>query len=114
MNLEESAKCIIEQEVWIKVEEEEHAVAGGEEDQKSIHQNYPFSSTPTSPYSCNICMKSFTSKYGLTRHLRTHVDADKYKCLTCGRCFNDKSNLIQHERIHTGEKRFFVFFVKIN
>lgn len=113
MNLEETVDCVIEQEVWIKVEEEEHAVAGGEEEEeeKGIQDNYSFSpTTTTTPYSCNVCTKSFTNKYGLTRHLRTHVDANKYKCLTCGRFFNDKSNLIQHERIHTGEKRYYDFY----
>lgn len=97
MNEEESGT--IEQVVWIKVEEDD-----GKDEAKDQQNESTLYSCHT--YSCNICIKTFTSRYSLTRHLRIHVDGGvKYECSTCGKSFNDKSNLIQHERIHTGEKR---------
>lgn len=104
MNTENEAT--IEQIVWIKEENDVIDVKDSSDDD-DVEEKLPIvvNSSLYPTYPCNICSKTFTNKYSLTRHVKIHVNPDKYECSTCGKCFNDKSNLNQHERIHTGEKR---------
>lgn len=59
------------------------------------------------PYSCHVCGKSFTSKYTLKSHEKTHEERPRpYSCINCGKAFLTQQNLIHHERIHSGIKNY--------
>ncbi|XP_058825434.1 zinc finger protein ZFP2 isoform X2 [Topomyia yanbarensis] len=58
------------------------------------------------PYSCQICGKSFTFQQSYHKHLLYHSDEKPHICTICGRAFKELSTLHNHERIHSGEKPF--------
>ncbi|XP_035775470.1 zinc finger protein 624-like [Anopheles albimanus] len=58
------------------------------------------------PYTCGICKKSFTFQQSYHKHLLYHSDEKPHACSVCGRAFKELSTLHNHERIHSGEKPF--------
>ncbi|XP_058059016.1 zinc finger protein Xfin [Anopheles bellator] len=58
------------------------------------------------PYTCTICNKSFTFQQSYHKHLLYHSDEKPHACTVCGRSFKELSTLHNHERIHSGEKPF--------
>lgn len=58
------------------------------------------------PYTCSICGKTFTFQQSYHKHLLYHSDEKPHVCTTCGRAFKELSTLHNHERIHSGEKPF--------
>ncbi|KAK3926163.1 Zinc finger protein 2 [Frankliniella fusca] len=56
------------------------------------------------PYTCGICNKSFTFQQSYHKHLLYHSDDKPHTCTECGRAFKELSTLHNHQRIHTGEK----------
>lgn len=58
------------------------------------------------PYTCEICGRTFTFQQSYHKHLLYHSDEKPHVCTTCGRAFKELSTLHNHERIHTGEKPF--------
>nr|XP_032811722.1 gastrula zinc finger protein XlCGF67.1-like [Petromyzon marinus] len=58
------------------------------------------------PYSCKMCVQTFTSEAHLNVHLRTHMATRPFRCVTCGRCFSNSSSLNVHERTHMVEKPY--------
>ncbi|XP_062558411.1 zinc finger protein 628 [Armigeres subalbatus] len=58
------------------------------------------------PYSCHICGKAFTFQQSYHKHLLYHSDEKPHACTICGRAFKELSTLHNHERIHSGEKPF--------
>lgn len=75
--------------------------------------------TGLKPYTCNICLSSFTQSGTLAQHKRKHEefkDMPKsskrgnieklHLCSTCGMSFKDSSSLTVHIRRHTGEKPY--------
>ncbi|EAT47546.1 AAEL001349-PA, partial [Aedes aegypti] len=58
------------------------------------------------PYSCQICGKAFTFQQSYHKHLLYHSDEKPHSCGVCGRAFKELSTLHNHERIHSGEKPF--------
>lgn len=55
---------------------------------------------------CNICSKSFTKAYSLTRHKAVHTGNRPFKCANCNYAFIQKSDLKRHEVTHTDEFNF--------
>ncbi|XP_055602603.1 zinc finger protein 236 isoform X2 [Uranotaenia lowii] len=55
------------------------------------------------PYSCQICGKAFTFQQSYHKHLLYHSDEKPHVCAVCGRAFKELSTLHNHERIHSGK-----------
>lgn len=58
------------------------------------------------PYVCEVCSRTFTFQQSYHRHLSYHTDERPHVCPVCGRAFKELSTLHNHERIHSGEKPF--------
>lgn len=53
---------------------------------------------------CSICGKEFATKWGLTRHERTHNECHKLQCSICQRTFSNRSYYEGHINNHHGLK----------
>ncbi|KAJ8050537.1 Zinc finger imprinted 3 [Holothuria leucospilota] len=58
------------------------------------------------PYHCQLCAKSFSSRSSCRRHEKVHILKNGYQCQYCEKSFVYKGSCIEHERIHTREKLF--------
>ncbi|XP_078517059.1 uncharacterized protein LOC144781883 [Lissotriton helveticus] len=56
-------------------------------------------------YQCTICSKSFTRKYTLTMHMKSHKKRRRHTCSTCKRTFKKYSHLVTHQRSHKQKKQ---------
>ncbi|XP_061392307.1 transcriptional regulator ovo-like, partial [Musca vetustissima] len=55
---------------------------------------------------CRICLKSFSLKRLLNRHMKCHSEIKRYLCTFCGKGFNDTFDLKRHTRTHTGVRPY--------
>ncbi|KAH8344295.1 hypothetical protein KR084_009452 [Drosophila pseudotakahashii] len=58
------------------------------------------------PYTCAICARTFTFQQSYHKHLLYHSEVKPHVCGVCGRAFKELSTLHNHQRIHSGEKPF--------
>ncbi|CAH0555635.1 unnamed protein product [Brassicogethes aeneus] len=62
--------------------------------------------TGSKPHQCHICEKSFTIYMYLKRHLISHSDEKKFECKICGKKTKTDNALQQHMLLHTGVKPY--------
>lgn len=58
------------------------------------------------PYTCTQCNKSFTFQQSYHKHMLYHSSEKPHTCNECGRSFKELSTLQNHARIHSGERPF--------
>ena len=51
---------------------------------------------PAAAFSCPLCLKSLSSSWHVTRHMRTHTGEKPFQCSFCGLRFSVKNNLKRH------------------
>ena len=99
----------------LMVEHAQSNISPGESSmQYSQSQSKTFKDTPETfhtknlqkPHHCPFCIKSFSKRSQLTKHIRTHTGETPHKCRYCGTGFANPSNLTRHIRTHTGEKPY--------
>ncbi|KAI0123678.1 hypothetical protein BJ170DRAFT_640053 [Xylariales sp. AK1849] len=56
-------------------------------------------------FSCHMCPKTFTRKFNLDGHVRSHTNERPFACKVCAERFTRRSDCDRHERGH-GEKVF--------
>ncbi|ORX89496.1 hypothetical protein K493DRAFT_160696, partial [Basidiobolus meristosporus CBS 931.73] len=52
--------------------------------------------SPSRPYQCGYCSRSFARKHDLRRHTRVHTGDRPYKCRSCGKAFSRIDALKRH------------------
>ena len=69
---------------------------------KPLKYQDPLAEIPT----CEICGKTFSSKFGLWNHQKVHSTDKPFKCDICQKTFKRKANYLEHQSIHTGVKGY--------
>ncbi|XP_034665070.1 zinc finger protein 62 homolog isoform X3 [Drosophila subobscura] len=49
---------------------------------------------------CQLCDKSYISKYALAWHVKSHEDANAFKCQQCDKSYSEPAKLRRHELTH--------------
>ncbi|WAR18122.1 ZN345-like protein [Mya arenaria] len=95
------------------------------EEKFNAHVN-THTSIVTKPFKCELCVKSFSDKPNLRKHMRIHTGempyecsvclrrfrssiktSDGFQCILCGKSsFRSRVDITRHLRVHTGEKPF--------
>lgn len=58
--------------------------------------------SPTKPFRCEECGKSFTQRMRLITHRRVHTGEKPFHCQLCGKTFSRQDNCLRHVRLHSG------------
>ena len=78
--------------------------------QPETFENLP--SAALSKFGCSSCIKTFTRKNDLLRHMMLHTGERRFSCTFCATKFISSGDLHKHVRIHTGEKPYACQFSK--
>ncbi|XP_063605715.1 zinc finger protein 501-like [Penaeus indicus] len=103
-NLRNSIVCAITADFIMELTSEKEAGVQCSEcgkfclDQKSL-KSHMTKHKPKIFHKCNICEKTFTTKYCRNRHMLSHTHAP-YKCFQCRKVFLREDGLIQHLKRH--------------
>lgn len=62
--------------------------------------------TGETPYTCDVCDKSFGKNCNLKKHKRIHTSDKLFPCDLCDKSFFYRNSLKYHKSTHTGEKSF--------
>ncbi len=62
--------------------------------------------TKQKPYRCSLCIRSFSCKQALKRHMIVNTGEKPQTCKQCSKSFSQVANLQRHMRVHTGEKPY--------
>ncbi|XP_052765281.1 zinc finger and SCAN domain-containing protein 4-like isoform X4 [Mya arenaria] len=69
------------------------------EEKFNAHVN-THTSIVTKPFKCELCVKSFSDKPNLRKHMRIHTGEMPYECSVCLRRFRSSSNRNRHLSVH--------------
>ncbi|KAK7397580.1 hypothetical protein QQX98_013055 [Neonectria punicea] len=57
-------------------------------------------------FRCSQCPKSFTRKFNLQNHIRTHDNSKPFSCGVCGKAFTRRTDCKRHEADHSGDRKY--------
>lgn len=63
-------------------------------------------STENNQHICTKCVKVFSTRTNLIRHIQSHDGHKAYVCETCNKGFTQSGSLKQHMYIHSGERPY--------
>lgn len=59
----------------------------------------------TGLFHCGICQKQFYNLMALKNHSRSHFESKRYRCPECPKAFRLQKQLASHQRVHRDQKR---------
>ena len=62
--------------------------------------------TGKKPYTCEVCLQTFSDATYFQQHMRSPTGEKPYKCTVCSASFSQQGNLNTRFRTHSGEKPY--------
>ena len=68
---------------------------------KKLYNTSSMNRVDKKTFRCKICLKTFSSKFTLSRHFKVHdIRKKRHKCSSCASSYASKESLKNHERTH--------------